>query len=177
MNSLINPNIFSKCCSVHTDSFIYIKDVKNSCCILSDEFDFHIVVENQLEKEISFLRIDKCVFNDGDKSKCDLTLADDEKIYFIEIKELETNNLINEKQNKRKNKRKEAKEQLAATINEFKKSKGLKNLKNVIAIIALIPKFDANYSKIISTKEQGVIDDFLEQCGCPNIYEGNLIEF
>jgi hypothetical protein len=177
MNDLINPIAFSNCCTVHTDSLMYIKDVKNSCCILSDKSDFHIVVENKSEKEVSFLRVDKCVFNDGDDSKCDLTLADDNKIFFIEIKEIETDNLNNVKHTKRNKKRKEAKDQLASTINEFKKTKGLKKLTNVNAIIALVPKLDFNYSNIISTKKQSVIDDFLEQCGCPNIYEGNLIEF
>jgi hypothetical protein len=177
MNNLINPFIFPNCCTLHNDSILYVKDGNNSSCFLSNENDFHIKVTNNVEKLISFLKIDKCIFNDGDESKCDLSLADAEKIYFIEIKELETNDLYDLKHTKRNKKRREAKEQLASTINEFKKTKGLKNLTKVNAVIALISKLDKNYSRIISTKDQGVIDDFMDLCGCPNIYEGNLIEF
>lgn len=179
MLSKLNNIDLSKCCELITLPEFLIRDIKNSHCIISDESNFHLKVKNPDLKSINFLKIDKCFFNDSDKlRKCDCSLNTESEIYFIEIKELENAFELTNKQDhiKRKNIRKEAKKQLIVTINRFKKL-GLTDLKNTKAIISLVPRLNPNYTKLISIKEQSVIDDFMTKTGCPNIYEGNLIEF
>jgi len=173
MNSIINPKSHSKCCEIITDDFIYIKDVKNSHCIISIENDYHLKILNPNNQNISFLKIDKCVFDDSDDEKCDCLVANKDLIYFAEIKELENF----DSHVKKSKKRKKAGDQLINTINDFKVLHPEIILKNVIAVIVLLPKLEDNYLKIISLKDQNVIDKFLERCGCPNVFEGNQIEF
>lgn len=178
LNNLDN-NSFKVCSELIDLKEFYVKDIKNSHCIISSEKDYHIKVSNPNAKQINFLKIDKCFFKDSDKlKKCDCSLNSNSEIYFIEIKEIENTFDLTSKQDhvKRKNIRKEAKKQLIETINKFKKE-GLTDLKNTNAIISLIPMLNPNYSKLITIKEQSVIDDFMTKTGCPNIYEGNLIEF
>lgn len=173
MNNIINKINFKDCCEIINNEEIYIKDIKNNTCVISNKGDFHFNITNKNKKDISFLKIDKCVFNDGDGEKCDCAIADDELIFFIEIKELENF----ESHHKRSKKRKKAKDQLIETINIFKEKYLEIDLKKVFGVIALQPKIDDNYIKIITSKEQTVIDDFIEKCGCPNVFEGNYIEF
>lgn len=173
MNKYINKDNFKDCCHIIQDENIFIKDeVKGQSRLTTiEDFDFHI--KNSKNKNISFLKIDKCVYNDSNEEKCDCAVADEDLIFFIEIKELgKFDNHI------RKNKkRKKAKSQLIATINNFKVLFPEINLLKVHPIIALVPKLEAGYVSLISIKEQNVIDEFIEKCGCPNIFEGNYIEF
>lgn len=155
------------------EDYFYIKDIKNKQCIISTETDFHLKILNRNNQNISFLKIDKCVFDDSDKEKCDCLVANEELIYFAEIKELENF----DSHSKKSKKRKKAGDQLINTINNFKIIHPEIILKNVFAVIVLLPKLEDNYLKIISLKDQNVIDKFLEKCGCPNVFEGNQIEF
>ena len=173
MNKVINKVNFKDCCEVINDEFIYIKDVQKSSCILSNSEDYHFNINNKNKIDISFLKIDKCLFDDGDDEKCDCAIANDDLIFFIEIKELENY----DSHQKRNKKRRDAKDQLIATINVFKEKYFSLDLKKVFGVIALQPKLEENYIKIITSKEQNVIDDFIERCGCPNVFEGNYIEF
>jgi len=173
MNSIINQNSYPNCCKVIVDEFIYIKDIKNKQCIISTENDYHLNILNPKNQNISFLKIDKCVFDDSDAEKCDCLVANEDFIYFAEIKELENFDSHTRKSKKRK----KAGDQLINTINNFKILHPEILLKNVFAVIVLLPKLEDNYLKIISLKDQTVIDKFLEKCGCPNVFEGNQIEF
>lgn len=173
MDNIINKINYNDCCEVTSDVNIYIKDINNSSCIISNEDDYHVHVINKKNKDISFLKIDKCVYNDGDDKKCDFAVADDDIAYFVEVKELENF----DSHSKRNSKRKEAKRQLINTIKLFiDKYPEIDTLK-ISAVIALLPKLEEGYISVINIKTQTVIDEFIEKCGCPNIYEGNQIEF
>lgn len=173
MNKYINTDNFTECCEIIKDENIFIKDIEGgqSRLVTSEDFDIHI--KNSNNKNISFLKIDKCIYNDTDEEKCDCAVADEELIFFIEIKELENF----DSHGKRNKKRKKAKSQLIATINNFKEMFPEIDLLNVHPIIALTPKLDTGYVSLITIKDQNTIDEFIEKCGCPNIFEGNYIEF
>ena len=64
---------------------IYDCEEEKRCYIATDYGQFKVI--NSLEKEISFLAIDKCLFFDNDKfKKCDCLVFDKDTICFIEIK-------------------------------------------------------------------------------------------
>lgn len=171
MNNVVNINYYPYCCQMMSTDF-YVKDVNNGSCELGHQNNYDVHVKHSNE-DIAFLKIDKCVFNDSDDKKCDFAVANKNKICFVEIKSLE----VFEKHQKRNKARNKAKEQLINTINVFKAKHKEINLLNVDAVISLIPKFEDNYTKIISLKDQNVIDEFIEKCGCPNVFEGNVINF
>lgn len=173
MNSIINQDSYPNCCEVISDDLIYIKDIKNKHCIISSENDYHLSILNPTNQNISFLKIDKCVYDDSDDEKCDCLVPNEDLIYFAEIKELENF----DSHSKKSKKRRKAADQLINTINNFKIIHPEIVLKNVFAVIVLLPKLEDNYLKIISLKDQNVIDKFLEKCGSPNVFEGNQIEF
>jgi len=173
MNYIINENNFSKCIEFVKDIDIYIKDFKNECSKIVDSSDFDFHIKNNFSTNLSFLKIDKCVYNDSDDEKCDFGFANEKVIFFVEIKELEDFG-NHAKKNK---KRKKAKSQLINSINSFKIKFPEMDLLNVFPVIALKPKIEEGYINLISTKDQSTIDEFIEKCGCPNIFEGNYIEF
>ena len=91
---------------------IYDCEEEKRCYIATDYGQFKVI--NILEKEISFLAIDKCLFFDNDKfKKCDCLLFDKENICFIEIKAC--------KFKQRKSNKKTAISQLKSTIEIFRK--------------------------------------------------------
>jgi hypothetical protein len=171
MNNIININNYPNCCQMMSTDF-HVKDVNNGSCEIGNQNNYDVSINHSIE-DIAFLKIDKCVFNDGDDKKCDFALAIEKRICFVEIKSIE----VFEKHQKRNKARKEAKMQLINTINTFKTIHKEINLLKTEAIISLVPKFEENYTKIISIKDQTVIDEFIEKCGCPNVYEGNVINF
>jgi hypothetical protein len=165
-------NILIGCSEKVSDQLIYVKDFFGGTSEISDESEAHVIVNNSNSKEVTFLKIDKCVFGDGDRvKKSDFGLFTVNHSYFVEIKEIQSDS-----HDSRKKKRKEATLQLIETINSFKQQFGLTDLKKTTAVIALIPTFESDYRKIISSREQGVINEFMTKCGCPNIKEGNYIE-
>ena len=143
------------------DNRFHVKDVFGATCEICTKSEAHVTINNEYAKEVTFLKIDKCVFGDGERDlkKCDCGIFTNNHAYFVEIKEIQS-----EKHDARKKKRKEATKQLIQTINSFKLL-GLTDLKNTTAVIALIPTFDLNYRKIISAREQGVINEFMSKCG------------
>ena len=173
MNNIVNSINYPSCCEVISENEFYIKDVKNGKCEKTSILDYHLKISNFNNKTIVFLKIDKCVYDDGDSKKCDCVLADESIIYFVEIKEIEKF----DDHFKKKNARSEAKKQLINTINLFKEKYSILDMKNVNAVIALQPKLEDNYINIITLKKQNVIDSFMESCGTPFIYEGNHIKF
>ena len=91
---------------------IYDCEDEKRCYIATEYGQFKVI--NSLEKEISFLAIDKCLFFDNDKfKKCDCLLFDKENICFIEIKAC--------KFKQRKSNKKTAISQLKSTIEIFRK--------------------------------------------------------
>lgn len=142
-----------------------IIDKQTSRCILQENHSEigHLWVNNQSQKQIHFLAIDKCLFfdNNTDPTRCDCALFDENRICFIEIKE-------SNKSNRRK-RRGEAIEQLSKTINFFK-NKGID-----------FPQFDAlvcfsTYQAFPKRRNLDKEIEFLNECG-GFLYEGNLEEF
>ncbi|RQO35163.1 hypothetical protein DBR39_19570 [Chryseobacterium sp. KBW03] len=174
MDSIFNKSNFGSCITEHNDIEIYIKDINNSSCEISSKIDFDVVIENKKGEKISFLKIDKCVYQDGDGQgrKCDLSINNSEKVYFIEIKSIKKENL--QKALKTNDRKDDALDQLIQTINKFKNRFPTISLRNVNAVIALKPNINI-YSQPIQTAEQVRINQLLTSCGTPNLYLGNKI--
>lgn len=172
MNPVINIENYPKCCQMVADSPFWVKDKKHEMAVVCDNSEYDVEVRHA-ENEVAFLPIDGCVEKPGtSKKRCDLAVAGTNNMYFVEIKELERFG----DSDKKTKKRKEAKEQLAASINDFKSRHQNIDLLKTHAYIALLPKFKEEPREILQTKQGANIDKFFEMCGCPNIYEGELIE-
>jgi hypothetical protein len=171
MNAVINIENYPECCQLVADSPFWVKD-KHKMAVVCDNSDYDVEVRHA-ENEVAFLPIDGCVQKTGtSKKRCDFAVAGSNNMYFVEIKELERFDIHKKKSSKRV----EAREQLSQTINFFKKEHKDLDLKRTHAYIALLPKLKEEPREILQTKHGANIDKFLEMCGCPNIYEGNLIE-
>ena len=110
-------SVKNKCIKTLSDSKFWISDQEeNSECKLlselSDDCDFEVL--NPQKKEINFLAIDKCVFDDSDSKRCDFALFNKKNLVFVEIK-------ANVKPRNRSQHRKKGLKQLAATIEIFKR--------------------------------------------------------
>ena len=91
---------------------IYDCEEEKRCYIATEYGQFRVI--NSLEKEITFLAIDKCLFFDSDRfKKCDCVVFDNDTICFIEIKAC--------KFKQRKYNKKTAISQLKSTIEIFRK--------------------------------------------------------
>ena len=176
MNSIFNEINFGACISEHLDAKIYIKDIENSSCEISDENNYDVIIQNGNRKKISFLKIDKCVYSDIDGlgRKCDLSIKDDINVYFIEIKSIKEENF--DKKIKSQDKKDDALDQLIQTINKFKIKFPSIKIANVKAVIALKPNINI-YSQPIQSSEQVRINELLTKCGTPFLYTGNEIVF
>ncbi len=172
MNAIINIENYPECCQLVTDSPFWVKDKKHEMAAICDNSDYDVEVRHT-ENEVAFLPIDGCVYpSGGSEKRCDFAVAGSKHLYFVEVKELERFDVHKKKSAKRV----EARAQLAETIKDFKVNHQELDLKKTIAYIALLPKLKDEPRAIIQTKQGANIDKFLEMCGCPNIYEGNLIE-
>jgi len=151
----------------------YVKDNEEgvSEIIYNNEHDWHVQIENENLETIKFLKIDHCIITKYNSNpRCDFGLLGLEKLYFVEIKKYKKNSL-------KKKKRKEARDQLSASIVYFKEQ-GLKDLTKVHAVISLVPKISYQRQEfIVRTSSQIALANFQKECGCPNLYEGNLIKF
>lgn len=172
MNTVINIENYPDCCQMVSDAPFWVKDKKHETAVICDNTDYDVEVRHA-ENEVAFLPIDGCVYpSGGSEKRCDFAVAGKNQTFFVEVKEIERFD-----DHKKKNaKRVEAKEQLSQTINFFKAEHIDLDLKKTVAFIALLPKLKDEPRGIIQTKQGANIDKFLEMCGCPNIYEGNLIE-
>ena len=64
---------------------IYDCEEEKRCYIATEYGQFRVI--NSVEKEITFLAIDKCLFFDSDRfKKCDCAIFDNDTLCFIEIK-------------------------------------------------------------------------------------------
>lgn len=103
------------CISIHHDANFYIQECPNPerCKRRTDtpdkEVDF--LVENNNQKEIGLVAIDKCLYDGTGPSRCDCAVFDEHIIAFIEFKLGKGKN--------RTDRLKEAREQLAQTIERF----------------------------------------------------------
>lgn len=82
--------VSNDCLEITNSPELHINDpTESKCQILSSEeihlSNFHII--NQNRKDLSFLSIDKCVFNDNSHKKCDFAIFDEKTFCFVEIKD------------------------------------------------------------------------------------------
>lgn len=90
---------------------IYDCEEEKRCYIATEYGQFRVI--NSVEKEITFLAIDKCLFFDSDRfKKCDCAVFDNDTLCFIEIKAC--------KFKRRKSNKKTAISQLKSTIKIFR---------------------------------------------------------
>lgn len=92
----------------------------------ADEFDF--IVRNAKAKAFHFLAVDKCMFTDADKGRCDCIVFNESITLFIELKENKTR--------ARKEGRKAAIKQLCKSIKWFMNEGLLAELETVEIIVA-----------------------------------------
>ena len=93
--------------------------------IVTNYDEFHLTVKNNNKKNIVFVKTDCCLIKE--ESKCDTVLFNDEKIYFVELKKVNSAG--------RNNARKDAVLQIESTIRKFKESNIEYKLLNSFAVI------------------------------------------
>jgi len=172
---MINLTSYGHCVEHLSDFTAYIKDGEDGVCYVSDPSDWDVAVKSVNETGCEFIKVDKCIYGDGDESHCDCAFKTETELYFVEIKQSIAFD-DGEAHAKRSKIRKDARNQLAETINLFKKDFSLNDLRNVHAVIATKPAVSDQTIVPISTRNQAAIAVFEAKCGCVNIYEGNLIE-
>ena len=136
---------------------IYDCEEEKRCYIATEYGQFKVI--NSLEKEISFLAIDKCLFFDNDKfKKCDCLLFDKENICFIEIKAC--------KFKQRKSNKKTAISQLKSTIEIFRKEFDIDKKIEAYLCIGMNPENPprASSSDMILEFEEELDTKLLEGC-------------
>lgn len=163
-------------CVEHLSKFTaYIKDGEDGVCYVSDITDWDLSIDSKNENGCEFIKVDKCIYGDGDESHCDCAFQTENEVYFVEIKQSVAFD-DGQATSKRSSVRKGARNQLANTINLFKKDFSLENLTNVHAVIATKPAISVQTINPISTRNQAAIAVFAQKCGCVNIHEGNYIQ-
>jgi len=84
----IYPQIVSKNCleTITSEVFeIYDCEEEKRCYIATDYGQFKVL--NSSKREITFLAVDKCLFDDSDEfKKCDCIVFDNDTFCFVEIK-------------------------------------------------------------------------------------------
>jgi hypothetical protein len=131
--------------------------------IVGVDSTYQLTVKNDLQKQIHFVKTDKCLI-EKEISKCDCLLFDDKQFFFVEIKNSSTGS--------RKSNRVKAVSQLKSTIDLLiEKNIELKEYKTTALIC-----FKSNYPRIIQASKNLSRAFFMEQY---NIYldEGNEIVF
>ncbi len=158
-------------------SFFLKDENPGKCLVILTNNDATCFIDNPRNKIIDFLAIDACLIG-GEKKKCDAVVADNNSIWFIELKEVIWSNRPAKDRRKRKNVRKKAVQQLASTINDFKtKGINLDQLK-VVALISFPPfTVDINPITIPTASSQARVLEFVNLCGYTDLFEGNHIVF
>lgn len=86
------PQCLANGCVVETQNeTVLIQDaVPGKCIIIDNEEEAHFTVKNLLLKQLTFVAIDKCVWNDqSGHKKCDFAITDSSSFAFVEIKDTE----------------------------------------------------------------------------------------
>jgi len=99
------------------------------CYIKTEENEVvHFELNNPTQASVNFVAIDNCILQSDDLSRCDFAIGNFQKLYFVEIKQVKTN--------QRSNAKEKAIQQLGSTISIFKKIIDLDNTE-LIAVICL----------------------------------------
>jgi hypothetical protein len=168
---MFDTSSFKNCIQNESKKEFFVRDMENgvSEIIYNKNSDWHVQVLNVSNQSLEFLKIDHCVNQKESIKRCDFGLITKDEIYFVEIKNFKKNGLKNKK-------KKEARNQLIASINYFRE-KGLKDLLNTYAVVTLVPRTSYRRDEnVVKIGNQAAISNFQLKCGCPNLYEGNLIK-
>ena len=93
-----------------------------------DNHPVHFELKNPTAANVVFAALDNCIFSTQDQSRCDFSIGNFQKLYFIEIKQV--------KRGQRSSARKDAIQQLRSAISIFREKIDL-NQTQLIAVIAL----------------------------------------
>lgn len=88
--------VANMCDEISNSAIIKIVETHDAKCIIdnaSTKENFLVINDNR--KDINFVAIDKCVFDDNAHKKCDFVLFDNAEFSFIEIKDTDTDNASN----------------------------------------------------------------------------------
>lgn len=145
------PNIeTNNCMEILTQKEFEIYDCEEEkrCYIATEYGQFKVV--NSLEKEITFVAIDKCLFFDSDRfKKCDCVVFDKDTICFVEIKAC--------KFKQRKSNKKTAISQLKSTIEIFREKFDIEKKVEAYLCIGMNPEHPPRAStsdKILEFEEE-----------------------
>jgi len=112
---------FQKCQEITTKQHFFIRDGEDQQAAYIDENFGEFEIINPKKNSLSFLKIDTCIFDSNDISRCDCAIYDENTFCFIELKCIKPKNF-----NK---KRREAEKQLETTIVQFQQEDILQNKK------------------------------------------------
>ena len=108
--------VSNNCSETRNDTIIKIIETHNSKCIIDNNSTLeNFLVINNSKKDINFVAIDKCVFDDNAHKKCDFILFDNSEFSFVEIKDTDNAKISNRTKHMRK-----AYDQLEEVIIRFK---------------------------------------------------------
>lgn len=157
------PNLEKDVCyKILENSVYYLEEIKDSTVQLKTEEEYwNLCLENENLKKILFLENENSIMKNEDSKKCDWVLFENNRIYFIESKDVKLRGRAKE--------RIDATKQLIATI-EFYKSKIELDAISIFSQIC----FKSN-SKIIKTGDQARKVLFKQYNS--EFSEGNLIKF
>ncbi len=143
--------------------FIYDeKNTEQPVRIVSADNQFQLTVNNQNTKLICLTKTDNCLLTD-DTRKCDCILFDDAKLFFVEIKSVNTKG--------RHESKKDAVKQLGITISLFKNIIDRYNF-SVAAVICLKSLRPHITSASTNTARAAFLESYKVR-----LVEGNVIEF
>ena len=119
-------NNFNTCVESIDEKLFFIQDGDNQKSAFIVEKNGEFEVANNTSDPIKFLKIDSCVSNSSDNTRCDCAIYNSDTFCFIELKCIKPTSFS-------KN-RKKAEKQLEATIEEFDNEDIIKN-KNLEAYV------------------------------------------
>lgn len=139
------------CLTERTDSIFYVRDnpISKRCYAHSDSDGvIHFTVENRLDKSVHFLAVDHCILWDSDPQKCDFILFDQTTLCFVEVKTASMR--------QRKAQRKKAKDQLLATIRQFREELPCKNeqLEAYVCVLSDVEGRPINRASLLDEVEE-----------------------
>ncbi len=146
-------NNIADCLEIISDKHFFIQDEddNNSAFIKNDNGQFEVI--NRTEDDISFLKIDDCIYTSQDETRCDCAVFNDKFFCFIELK---TCKIKNQKAN-----RETADKQLKQTIIKLK-SASIVGDKNLEAYTCVTCKIDNQLTRITKTRHDNTILEFKE---------------
>jgi len=134
-------NNFDDCLESIDEKHFFIQDgeAQRPAFIVGTNGEFEVI--NNTDSPINFLKIDSCVYDSRDGTRCDCAIYNDDTFCFLELK--------NSKRTNWKSHRESAEKQLEATILDFK-DENITNNKTLEAYMCCTScNIDGNYTRIL----------------------------